>query len=97
MDKEFRQLPVNPARFWRESDRFLYLSEFSFFDGIKDITLNIVDVCTVKNEIAIAVTDSGKISVRQFDLKKSNDGRFFFEYGNMCEQIAVDDFQQIED
>jgi len=73
----------------------LYLSEFKYHDGEKDITMNIVDICTVKNEIAVAITDEGKISVRSFDLK-IEDGRFFFEYGRMLDMIAVDDFEHPE-
>ena len=82
MEREFRQL---------------YLSEFKYFDGTKDVTLNIVDVCTIRNEIAIAVTNDGGISVQKFDLKKSDDGRFYFEYGRAREEISVNDFEQVED
>ena len=82
MEKEFRRL---------------YLSEFKYFDGTNDVTLNIVDVCKIRNEIAVAVTNEGKISVQKFDLKKSDDGRFFFEYGLMRKVISVNDFEQVED
>ena len=34
-----------------------YLSEFVHVDGNSEITMNIVDICTIRNEIAIAITD----------------------------------------
>jgi len=73
-----------------------YLSEFQLYDGDHLITMNIVDINTEKQEITVAITDEGKISVHSFDLK-SNNGCLFFEYGIMHEQIAVDDFEQVED
>jgi len=73
-----------------------YLSEFSHCDGSNFIILNIVEICTVKNLITIAVTNEGKISVQSFDLK-IEDGRFFFEYGITRDQIDVEDFEQVED
>jgi len=76
--------------------RKYYLSEFSHHDGNNFITFNIVDICTVRNEIAVAVTDEGKITIRKFDLKL--DGEFlYFEYGMTRGQIAVDNFEQVND
>lgn len=76
-------------------NRRYYLSEFSYFDGDHDITFNIVGIAA--EEITVAVTDEGMISVRKFDLLKSDDGRLFFEYGRTFEKIAVDDFEQPEE
>ena len=70
----------------------LYLSEFKYNDGTHEITMNIVDICTERNTITVALTDEGKISVHAFDLK-SNDGRFFFEYGLMLDEIELDEFE----
>lgn len=41
-----------------------YLSEFQLFDGVELIIFNIVDINTEGNEITVAVTDRGKISVK---------------------------------
>ena len=76
--------------------RKYYLSEFSLFDGENDITFNIVDICMVKNEITVAVTDTGKISVIPFDLKADRDNRLYYEYGVNYEKIAIEDFEQFE-
>jgi hypothetical protein len=70
-----------------------YLSEFILYDGDHDITFNIVDIDT--EEITVAITDEGKISVREFELK-SNNGRFYFEYGIMLNEINVEDFEKKE-
>lgn len=73
-----------------------YLSEFSLYDLDHFITFNIVDINTDKNEITVAITDEGKISVRTFDLKL-DEKRFYFEYGVMLKEIAVDDFEQVDE
>ena len=80
----------------KTQDNRRYLSEFSFFDGDHFITFNIVDVDTVKNEITVAVSNEGKVSVCSFDLKSSDKG-LHFEYGVMLEKIAVDDFEGVEE
>ena len=77
-------------------NRRYYLSEFSLYDGNHFVTFNIVDINTVKQEITVAVTNEGKISVCLFDLKSDNE-RLFFEYGLYQKEIAVDDFEQIEE
>lgn len=73
-----------------------YLSEFFHHDGEHLIAMNIVDVCSVRNQIAIAITDQGKHRVQWFDLKCENN-RLYFEYGMMLEQIDIDDFEQVDD
>ena len=74
-----------------------YLNEFVYFENADHlITMNIVDINTDKNEITVAIADMGKISRCTFDLKSNSNG-FFFEYGIMHEQIAVDDFEQVEE
>jgi hypothetical protein len=82
-----------------KSDEFrkkYYLSEFQLFDGEEFITFNIVDINTERNEITVAVTDRGKISVITYDLRRDGD-RFYFEYGVMCDSINVDDFTEVNE
>jgi hypothetical protein len=50
-----------------------YLSEFQLYDGEDFITFNIVDINTERNEITVAVTDRGKISVITYDLRRNGD------------------------
>ena len=52
-----------------------YLSEFELYDGEEFITFNIVGIDAAKNEIRIAVTNRGKISVITYDLLTDKNGR----------------------
>jgi hypothetical protein len=81
-----------------KSDEFrkrYYLYEFQFYDGEEFITFNIVDINTERNEITVAVTDRGKISVITYDLL-TDGNRFYFEYGPAYEQIDIDNFDQVD-
>jgi hypothetical protein len=72
-----------------------YLYEFQLFDGEDFITFNIVDINAERNEITVAVTDRGKISVITYELKRDGD-RLYFEYGQFFKKINVDDFEEVE-
>lgn len=75
--------------------RRYYLSEFELFDGEEFITFNIVGIDTVKNEITVAVTDRGKISVISYQLLSDKTDRLYFEYGVCYEKVRVDDFEDM--
>ena len=79
-----------------EEMKNLYLREFSYFNGEHNVVMNIVDICTLKSEIFIAINDQGKITVKKFGLKIKN-GNLYFEYGIMNEQLAVNDFEKVEE
>jgi hypothetical protein len=79
-----------------QDNRRYYLSEFSLWDSDHFVTFNIVDIDTVRNEITVAVSNEGRISVCTYDLYRK-DERFFFEYGVTYEKISVDDFEEIEE
>ena len=72
--------------------RKYYLSEFQLYDGEAFVTFNIVAIDTSKNEITVAVSNRGRISVITYDLLTDNNG-FFFEYGIDYEKIRIDDFE----
>ena len=74
-----------------------YLQEFQFFDGECDITFNILDVNTEEMTITLAVTNRGKISVLEFDLKRDREQDLYFQYGVDKNEIKVDDFETITD
>ena len=74
-----------------------YLSEFEFYDGEAFITFNIVALDEEKREITVAVSDRGKISVKQFDLYFNKNHKWYFEYGAMLEKIYLDEFEEIEE
>lgn len=74
-----------------------YLKEFQYFDGYTEIIFNIVDINFDKMTITLAITNQGRISVIEYDLKKDKENNLYFEYGCQNEKIAVDDFENIED
>lgn len=74
-----------------------YLKEFQYFDGYTEIIFNIVDINFNKMTITLAITNQGKISVIEYDLKRDKENNLYFEYGYQNEKIAVDDFENIED
>ena len=73
--------------------RKYYLSEFQLHDGEVFITFNIVAIDTSKNEITVAVSNRGRISVTTYDLLTDNNGSLYFEYGVDYEKIYTDDFE----
>ena len=77
----------------QNESRKYYLSEFELYDGEAFITFNIVSI--EKREIAVAVTDRGKISVVTYNLFTDKNGKLYFEYGCMFEKVNIDDFMEI--
>lgn len=75
--------------------RQYYLSEFEFFDGDEFITFNIVGINVMRNTIAVAVSDRGKISIIDFELMSDKDGNLYFEYGCAFKKIYLDDFTEV--
>lgn len=73
--------------------RKYYLSEFQLYDGEAFVTFNIVAIDTSKNEITVAVSNRGGISVTTYDLLTDNNGYLYFEYGVDYEKIRIDDFE----
>lgn len=71
-----------------------YLSEFDLYDGEVFITFNIVGINLNRNEVQIAVTDRGRISVVTYDLLTDKNGRLYFEYGVMFERVYLDEFEE---
>ena len=74
-----------------------YLKEFQYFDGYTEIIFNIVDINFDKMTITLAITNQGKISVIEYDLKRDKENNLYFEYGYQYEKINIDDFETIND
>ena len=72
-----------------------YLHEFQIYDGEATITFNIVDLNEMKNEISVAITNRGKISVVTYDLFQDENG-LYFEYGCEYRKIIVNDFREVK-
>lgn len=71
-----------------------YLREFQLYDGECDITFNLVGIDFIKEEITVAVSNRGRISVVSYDLLK-NDNGYYFEYGIDFEKIHLNDFEEV--
>ena len=76
--------------------RKYYLSEFQLYDGEVYVTFNIVDINTEKNEITVAISNRGRISVTTYALLTDNNGSFYFEYGVDYEKININDFEGVK-
>ena len=74
----------------------MYLREFEFFNGEYDITFNILDINTEKMTITLSVTNLGKISVIEYELKRDKEDNLYFEYGCEHSKIDIDDFEKID-
>ena len=70
------------------------LSEFDYFDGEEFITFDALDVDCEKMVIRLAVTNRGRISVVDYDLKYDND-LLYFEYGLYNEKIYLFEFSSV--
>ena len=71
-----------------------YLHEFQIFDGEATITFNIVDLNELNNEISVAITNRGKITVVTYSLYKDDNG-YYFEYGCEYQKIKLSDFKEV--
>ena len=69
------------------------MAEYQHFDGETFITFDIVSVNERTNEVQVAVTNRGKISVITYDLYADENGEYF-EYGCNYEKIYLDDFME---
>ena len=73
-----------------------YLHEFAIFDGEAWITFNIVELNELKNEISVAVTNRGRITVTTYDLYKDENG-YYCEYGCEFTKININDFKEMKE
>ena len=81
----------------QENERKFYLSEFSYFDGEYEITLNIIYIDFIRQQITVAISRCGKITQDTFKLLRDNNGNLYFEYGKFYEnQISLNDFEGVD-
>ena len=71
-----------------------YLKEFEFYDGEANLIFSIVDIDFTKEEITVALTNRGRISVISYDLIENENG-YYFEYGLYFEKIYISDFEEV--
>ena len=76
--------------------RFKLLDRSNFNLTAGEKRLNIVDLNELKNEISVAITREGKISVVTYPLLSDENG-YYFEYGCEYTKLAVDDFKEVSE
>ena len=69
------------------------MTEFDYFNGENFITFDLLEINDEKREITVAVSDTGRISVRTFDLLFDRERRYF-EYGCLYTKIYLDEFKE---
>lgn len=69
-----------------------YLKEFDFFDGEAFINFTIIEVNFAKQTIFVAVSNRGKISHIEYDLREESDFNYYFTYGYDFTKIYLNDF-----
>ena len=69
------------------------MPEYDYFNGENFITFDLLEINDEKREITVAVSDSGRISVRTFDLLFDRKRRYF-EYGCLYTKIYLDEFKE---
>lgn len=70
------------------------MPEYQHFNGENYITFDLLEIDDDKAEITVAVSDTGKITVRAFDLYFDKTNRRYFEYGVTYTKIYIDDFTE---
>ncbi len=68
--------------------------QYDFYDGECFITFDVIEVNFDRNEITIAVTNRGRISVLAYDLLTDKQDNVYFEYGVGFEKIYLNEFEE---
>ena len=66
--------------------------EYDYYDG--ENYINFIITNQKENSIELAITDSGRISVKDLDIFEDSNG-FYFEYRNAYEKIYLENFETI--
>jgi len=72
-----------------------YLNEFNLWNGENFITFNIVYLDLERNTVTVAVTDTGKIILSEYDLLPDSNDNLYFEYGSRYTKIYLKDFEEV--
>lgn len=66
--------------------------EYEYFNGENFIIFDIIEVNEDKNQVAVAISNEGKIVEETFDLLKDKEDRQYFKYGLYIDKIYIDEF-----
>ena len=70
------------------------MAEYKHFDGEDFITFNILSLDFDKNEITVAITNRGKITVSTYEILKDMYGDCYFEYGPFTSIFLMDFYEE---
>ena len=77
------------SKSWRKTK----MPEYDYFNGENFITFDLIEIDDEKREVTVAVSDTGRISVKTFDLLFDGNRRYF-EYGCLYTKIYIDEFTE---
>ncbi len=69
--------------------------EFELFDGEYFHTMNLINVDEENKTATVAITYTGRISVKDFNLQQDDNG-LYFEYGPLFQPIHINEFEYID-
>jgi len=72
----------------------IYMKEFQYWNGERFITFDMLEMSDTA--VVVAVTNEGKISVCEYELREDENG-LYFEYGINYVRINIKDFEEVED
>ena len=70
------------------------MAEYKHFDGEDFVTFDILAVNAEKQEVEVAITNRGRITVTTFDLLTDESGALYFEFGCMYDRIYLSEFEE---
>ena len=69
------------------------MPEYDYFNAENFITFDLIEIDDEKRAVTVAVSNTGRISVRTFDLYFDGNRRYF-EYGYSYTKIYIDEFTE---
>lgn len=69
------------------------MPEFDYFNGENNITFDLIEIDDEEREVTVVVSNTGRISVKTFDLLLDGNRRYF-EYGCSYTKIHIDEFTE---
>ena len=73
-----------------------HLKEYEYYDGECFIEFFLLNQDKEKNTVNLAISDKGRIQVKDFDLYQNDIGTYF-EYGPMLTKLFIKDFDDVEE
>ena len=72
------------------------MNEFVMYEDWDKITFDIVKLNEQTQQVYVAITKQGRISLIAYPLLEDENG-LYFEYGPFYKKIYIDDFEEVND